>query len=228
MNNFARLSVVLLLVFGGSLLAAEKAPPSSVFDLGRWKLQIPGPKDVKELKGYASDYFYLNADKEMCFHLDASEQGTTPNAKYVRSELRHLPEWGVNTAHALSGEFRVVSALKPDKVTAMQIHGITPDGGNAPPLLRIAVNAGDLVAAFMADNTGKKNEMVTLVKQLGSRFVKVEIAVREKQLTVTVDGEAKLTRKLDFWTHGNYFKAGCYPQATQGTADVFFRSLHAE
>ncbi len=228
MKAVVRIVAAALLLHLCTARGAEKAAPSSSFSLSQWKLQIPGPKDVKDLKGYASDYFYLNAGNEMCFHLDAAETGTTPNTKYVRSELRHQLEWDVNAVHTLSGEFRVVSALAPDKVTAMQIHGITADGGNAPPLLRIAMNAGDLVAALMTDSSGKKNEMITLVKQLGARFVKVEIVVGKGQLTVTVDGQPKLTRSLAYWPHGNYFKAGCYPQATQGTADIFFRSLHAE
>jgi hypothetical protein len=43
-----------------------------------------------------------------------------------------------------------------------------------------------------------------------------------------VDGAVKLSRSLAFWTFANYFKAGCYPQATQGTVDVLFRKLKAE
>jgi hypothetical protein len=32
-------------------------------------------------------------------------------------------------------------------------------------------------------------------------------------------------RSLGFWKYLNYFKAGCYPQATQGVAHVVFRHL---
>ncbi len=209
-------------------MATERSPPAASFDLGRWKLQIPGPKDVRDLRAYASDYFHLGDAGEMWFHLDASEKGTTPGAKYVRSELRHLPEWGVDETRRLSAEFRVVSALMPDKVTTMQIHGIAPGGSNAPPLLRIAVNAGDLVAALMTDSSGKKNETIPLVKQLGARFVKVDVVVRAGHLSIAVDGQPKLSRSLVYWTHRNYFKAGCYPQATHGTVDIVFRSLTAD
>src|SRR5215475_6869879 len=43
--------------------------PSTVFDLRQWKLQIPGPKEIKNLKGYSSEYFHLNAEQEMRFYL---------------------------------------------------------------------------------------------------------------------------------------------------------------
>lgn len=208
-------------------LAADTAP-AAVFELRNWKLQIPGPIEVKQLPGYASGYFHLNADKDMCFCLDASEKGTTKGARYVRSELRHLPNWKVETEHSLSGEFRVVSKLTPDKVTAMQIHGITEQGADAPPLLRIAVNKGDLVAIIKTDAEGDKVETVALKKPLGAGFVKVDIVVKNKQLSIAVDNAPKVTRSLAFWKFSNYFKAGCYPQATEGTAEVVFRKLQVE
>jgi len=205
--------------------APAASAPSDVFDLANWKLQIPGPKEVKKLTGYSSGYFFLNADKEMVFHLDASEQGPTPGAHYVRSELRHLPNWKLSEDHAISGEFRVVSHLNPDKVTALQIHGITEDHSDAPPLLRIAVNKGDLIAALKPGPSGDKTDMIPLKKDLGSAWVKVDVTVKNNQLTIAVDGETKVTRDLSYWKIPNYFKAGCYPQATEGTVDVFFRSL---
>ncbi len=207
---------------------AAGTAPASVFELRNWKLQIPGPIDIKKLQNYSSGYFHLNADKEMCFCLDASEKGTTGNAHYVRSELRHLPNWKTESTHSLSGEFRVVSKLTPDKVTALQIHGITEQGEDAPPLLRIAVNKGDLVAIIKTDAEGDKVETVILKKQVGAGFVKVDIVVKNKQLSIALDHEPKVTRSLAFWKFSNYFKAGCYPQATQGTAEVVFRKLKVD
>lgn len=219
--------LVLLLGIVPVLVAADPAP-ASVFDLKKWKLQIPGPKEVKQLSGYSSDAFKLTGKNEMCFHVDAAEKGTTPNAHYVRSELRHLQNWKATESHTLMGEFRVETHLEPDKITALQIHGIMPDGSDAPPLLRIAVNKGDLVAMIKTDAAGEETESVPLKKGLGSSWVKVEIAVKNKQLTITVDASIKLTRSLAFWKYPNYFKAGAYPQATKGTVDVFFRKLKVD
>jgi hypothetical protein len=52
--------------------------------------------------------------------------------------------------------------------------------------------------------------------------------VKSGQLRISVDGQEKLVRDLSYWKFSNYFKAGLYPQATQGTAQVFFRNLTAE
>ena len=207
---------------------AGTTPPSEAFDLHDWKLQVPGPLEVKNLHNYSSGYFFLNSNREMCFALDAAEKGTTPNTKYVRSELRHLPNWTVDSSHTLTGEVRVVSHLEPDKLTVLQIHGITAEGDNAPPLLRIAVNHGDLFAELKPDATGAKTESMLLKKGLKTDYAKVAIVVKGGQLRIDVDGEEKVSRDLSYWKFSNYFKAGLYPQATKGTAEVYFRSLHAE
>jgi hypothetical protein len=222
------LALGLLLSGGNQALAAERPPPSTAFDLGEWKLQIPGPKDVKNLEGYASEYFDLNGDGEMCFRLDAADKGTTENTRYVRSELRHLPNWRVNETRTLSAVLRAVSRLKPDKLTVLQIHGMKDDGGNAPPLLRVALQSGDLVALLKIDREGKKEEKVSLMKGLGDGLVTLQITVQAGQLGISVNGSEIARRDLSFWPYLNYFKAGCYPQATKGTAEVMFRQLSVQ
>ena len=206
-------------------LAADTAPPSNAFDLRPWKLQVPGPLEIKQLAGYSSPYFFLNKNREMVFHLDAAEKGTTTNAHYVRSELRHALNWHTNESHTMSAEVRAVSHLDPDKVTVLQIHGIQEDGSDAPPLLRIALNGGDLVAMIKPDNEGERTDSIPLKKGVGANWFKVEIAVKSRQLIISVDGQQKCVHSLAYWKYPNYFKAGCYPQAVQGTADIFFRKL---
>jgi len=219
------LIVAFAFLFTGSICAADTAPPAGAFDLRQWKLQIPGPLEIKQLAGYSSGYFFLNKGREMVFKLDAAEKGATPNTKYVRSELRHLPNWHVNEPHSMSAEVKVTSHLAPDKVTVLQIHGIQEDGSDAPPLLRIALQGGDLFAMIKPDSEGDRTDSVPLKKGVGANWVKVEISVKKSQLVITVDGQPKLTHSLSYWKYPNYFKAGCYPQATQGTAEVFFRKL---
>jgi hypothetical protein len=232
----ARVKVVVLYAAfcAGVLLGTSDAgaqAPSTAFDLRDWKITLPGPKEIKDLEGYRSDYFYLNAEKEMCFHLDASEKGTTPNAKYVRSELRHLPNWRADESRALSAEVRAASSLDPDKVTIVQIHGITEDKKDAPPLLRIALQDGDLWALLKTTSRNEKNspeEKILLRGGLGGSFVKIDVRVEGGELSISVDGEEKVRRNLGFWKFLNYFKAGCYPQATEGIADVTFRRLSVQ
>jgi hypothetical protein len=225
--NSTILSAFFLTFFGAARVFGADAALSSAFDLQGWKLQIPGPKDVKQLQNYSSKYFYLDEHKEMCFWLDAADKGTTPGAKYVRSELRHLPNWKASETHALSAEFHLNCHLKPDKITVVQIHGITVEDKDAPPLLRVAVNNGDLVAVVQHGNGRHDNDTLVLKKDLGSEPVTIDVAVKAEQLTIRLDGQEKLNRSLTFWKYLNYFKAGCYPQATEGTALVMFRKLTA-
>jgi hypothetical protein len=215
--------LVFLLI--GSSRAANPAPPAQVFDLHQWKLQIPGPKEFKDLKSYSSDYFHLDEKKEMVFDLDAAEKGTTPNTHYVRSELRHMLDWKIDETHGLSGEMRVESHLNPDKVTVLQIHGITDAGDNAPPFLRIAINKGDLYAVVKTENSGDKTQSVLLKKGLKTDYVKVAISIKAGTLAISVNDQEKLHRDVAYWKFSNYFKAGCYPQATEGKVKVVFRKL---
>ena len=151
-----------------------------------------------------------------------------PTAKYVRSELRHLPNWRVDESHTLSAEVRAASSLKPDKVTVVQIHGMTEDKKDAPPLLRIALQGGDLHAMIKTTNLNEKNspeEKILLCGGLGGAFVKIDVRVEGGELFISIDGTEKVRRDLGFWKFLNYFKAGCYPQATEGVADVVFCQL---
>ena len=128
----------------------------------------------------------------------------------------------------MSAEVRVISHLKPDKVTVLQIHGITEDNGDAPPLLRIAMQKGDLVAVIKTTQDGDKNDTLILKKGVRESFVKVDVSVHAGQLKIAVDHQEKVNRSLSFWAFPNYFKTGCYPQAKEGTVEVIFRKLNAE
>lgn len=223
------LTPLFFIAMSGILFGQNKRlSPSTAFDLKEWKITLPGPVEIKDLQGYSSKYFDLNDKGEMCFHLDASEKGATANTEFVRSELRHQPNWKANESHSISAMVHTESHLSPDKVTVVQIHGMTEDKKNAPPLLRVALNNGNLVAIIKTDSTGKQNDTTPLVKDLGSKPVKIDVVVEGGQLKILADGQMKVTRSLAFWPFQNYFKAGCYPQAKKGTVDVMFSSLSAK
>jgi hypothetical protein len=213
-------------IFGGTVTAKDPVPGN--IDLSVWKLQIPGPKEVKDLKTYSSEYFERTPEGWIVFHLDCAEKGHTPNTKYVRSELRHLPNWDVSGTHVLSGTVSVDSSASPDKVTVLQIHGITDQGDNAPPLLRVAVDNGDVYAHIKPDNSGDKTEHVKMLSGVGKNFFECEIRIEHKRMIILVNGKEKVNRDLSFWKYPNYFKAGCYPQALKGKVNVTFKALHAE
>ena len=161
----------------------------------------------------------------MCFWVDCSEQGHTANSEYVRSELRHLSNWGISSTQTMSATLKVNSKAEPDKVTVMQIHGITSSGGNAPPLLRIALNSGTLYAYIKTDNSGNHADCVPLASGLSGKEFSCMIKVDNARLIINVNGSEKFTRNLSFWKYDNYFKAGCYPQSHSGTVIVSFSSL---
>src|SRR5436189_203089 len=92
--------------------------------------------------------------------------------------------------------------LLPAICAAAHIDGITEDGKDAPPLLRVAVESGDLVAVIKT--TGKQHgegdatEHVPLLKGLGTDAVKVEVRVEEGKLKISANGEEKVSRNLSF------------------------------
>ena len=199
--------------------------PSLHFDLTGLKLQVPGPVDIKELNNYASRYFYLTTDSLMCFTLDASEQGHTANSDYVRSELRHITNWSASEKHYLKATLKVNSDLHDYKVTVLQIHGITEDNKNAPPLLRIAVNNNNLYCFVKTDNSGDHTEKTLLKEDVYNRFVTIEIIVENNQMNIKVNGQKTYSKDLHFWEYKNYFKLGCYPQVHQGIFSIYFKSF---
>lgn len=202
-------------------------PPSTRFNLTGWKLQIPGPQEIINLQGYASPYFYLNSSNQMCFWVDCTETGYTANADYVRSELRHLTLWKVtdSLSKTLSATLKINANASPNQVTVMQIHGISSDGSNVPPLLRIAFKDQALVAFIKTDSSGTNTESIVLEPNLGTKTFSCVVKVQNKRLVILLNGSQKVARNVSFWPYDNYFKAGCYPQANLGTATVLFSKL---
>ncbi|MFC0709010.1 polysaccharide lyase family 7 protein, partial [Azorhizophilus paspali] len=112
-------------------------------DLSRWNLTIPTGKIVptKDLPAYKSQYFIHTAEfiRFVVPHgFDGA--GTTPNSKYLRSELREtLPNgddneanWKIGSAplHALVATCQIDSFAASGKMIAGQIHG----EGDKPPM----------------------------------------------------------------------------------------------
>jgi hypothetical protein len=214
---------IFCLILFSSYTASYALAPSSAYTLKGWKLQIPGPIDIDNLVNYSSGYFFLNNDGLLEFSLDASEKGFTPHAKFVRSELRYNDNWKLPCNKELSAELEADSLLIPDKVTVMQIHGITASGSDAPPLLRIAVNNGSLYAFLM--NAGGKADEIHLLDNAGKTFFSVDILVNGYNLSVSVNGKTVFERDISYWNYFNYFKIGCYPQANEGKVDVIVKSF---
>ncbi|MBX9758660.1 MAG: polysaccharide lyase family 7 protein [Beijerinckiaceae bacterium] len=214
-----------LLALGVGLLAgpAVAATPGERFALSGWKLQLPGPREITALAGFESRDFRLDDEGRLVFAVDAAETGSTPNSQFVRSELRHMAEWPVTVPLArLSARFAMIANPAPPKVTVMQVHGVGPGGSNMPPLLRIAVNGGDLRAFIKRDANGRDTESVLLLRGLNAGETDVEIVMAAGRLRIAAAGAPAVERDVRFWPARNYFKLGCYPQAHRGDASVAF------
>lgn len=201
---------------------ASGAAPAAQYALEGVKLQIPGPQEINQLHGYASRYFFLDELGRMCFWVDCSETGATANSKYVRSELRHLASWPVAspTLKRMAIRVSINSTARPDSVTIMQVHSVTPTGENVPPLLRIYRKDGMLTAALKRSQNGADTEHIALTQIRGASGFECEITVQNAQLEVLVNGRSALKRDISYWHNPCYFKTGCYPQATIGFARV--------
>lgn len=207
---------------------SDSLPPSHIFNLLNWKLQIPGPIEIKTLKNYTSSYFYLNSDSSICFDLNAAEKGHTKNSEFVRSELRHLLNWGIEEDHHLSATIKISCNLNEYQVTVVQIHGITALGENAPPLLRIAMVNEDLYAFLKTDSAGNNTERTLLRSGVKNDYFKLDIKNKGRILKIYIDGKECLNKRLDYWKFNNYYKLGCYPQVKTGNFKIYIRSFKAD
>ncbi len=218
--------VTLLLIFLNACPCfSQSIPVSKYFILQNWKLQVPGPTEIKDLINYSSSYFYLDADTSICLQLDASEKGHTRNSEFVRCELRHLSNWGIGENHWLSALIKLNSDISEYQVTVMQIHGITVLQENAPPLLRIALVNGDLYAFLKSDSAGNRTEKILLKTSVSNSWFHVSIQNEGRYLDISVDNRPCLHRNIDYWKFKNYFKLGCYPQIKTGKLKMNIKSF---
>ena len=84
------------------------------------------------------------------------------------------------------------------------------------------------MAVIKTTVAGDRNDTVMLQRGLEDSPAKVEVRVQSSQMTIAVNGEVKASRNLSFWTFPNYWKAGIYPQAHAGIAEVVFYRLDAD
>lgn len=220
----------------GGADAGPAGAPSAFFDLRNWKLTIPGPKELDPpvlTAGYTSKYFVADtAARTMIFWVDAAEKGSTPGSDYVRSELREqiVPgddnsNWTLAGTHVMTARVRLKSStLSPNKITVLQIHGY---GDGVPPLLRVAIENGTTLNAFIKTNaSGTNDQKVMLAPVSVGTFFDCEVRVQDGKLSVSVNGATPVMgRDVSFWKQTNYFKAGAYPQATSGVVQVEFEKL---
>ncbi|WNR43826.1 polysaccharide lyase family 7 protein [Paenibacillus roseipurpureus] len=228
--------------------ASTQVPPSTNFDLSHWKLTIPDSTaseiSVAQLaNGYTSPYFYTDpSDGSMTFWAPVNG-GTTSGSSFPRSELREMlvpndntTNWMWSGIHTMTATEKVTVVPSTGKVIALQIHGVSPTGGNANPLVKMQYDSNKHAVDFLAKNAsvgGSDTHFVFGGIHVGDTY-NAQIQVIDGVLYMTVNG---VTQSYDFiaadpgWKDLQfYFKAGAYTQDNVGPSTeggvVKIYSLH--
>ena len=141
--------------------------PSDLFNYEQWKITYPDGEEVKNLYQEENEYFYVNDDKNgIVFYAPVrSDNGTTKNSSYIRSELRERTEdgdsdiyWTTEGKHVVYVKQAIthLPIVKPHLV-ATQIHGNKDDGIDDAMVLRLEEEH-----LFLSFNGGKLHDHVTV------------------------------------------------------------------
>ena len=133
----------------------------------QWKITYPDGDEVKNLYQEENEYFYVNEDQNgiVFFAPVRSDNGTTTNSSYIRSELRERTEdggsdiyWTTEGTHVAYVKQAIthLPIVKPHLV-ATQIHGNKDDGIDDAMVLRLEEEH-----LFLSFNGGKLHDDVTV------------------------------------------------------------------
>lgn len=203
-----------------------------------------GPDEMYDAlaTGSLKPYFYKADDGALVFFCEVnSDIATTPNSSYPRSELREhmIPNdydtnWNLDKGGKLKGKLQVSRVSEGARLMVMQIHGrltdeqrdiINKDDNDAPPLLKIYYNAGQIEVAYkvLTDESLTGDDLLIksnwtdadhyfFPEEIGNEVFELEISALNETLTVKLNGnEAKFVNSdLAVYHFDNYFKAGNY------------------
>ena len=152
---------------GGSSGSAS-VPSDLMGNCNQWKITYPDGVEDKTLCGEPNnEYFYVNeAGDGMVFYAPIrSDNGTTPNSSYIRSELRERePDGSKDVYWTTTGQHIVYVKqaithlpMVKDHLVATQIHGNKSEGIDDAMVLRLE---GDHL--FLSFNGGKLRDDLTI------------------------------------------------------------------
>lgn len=214
----------------------EPEPPVALIDPSRYgKLTLPTDDDANgsadEIPaamlplrgGYASEFFFMDAGAAV-FVSPVDGGGRTPNAKYVRSELREQivlgsdrDNWPATGTHVQSGTF-IVDELPQRigtaavKTVVAQIHGV-----EAPPPIKLqlsssASGAVTLYGIYNLTPVASATSGRAMPVNVGD-VISYEIRVQNMRLMLSINGATVDDFDFTPWApHTFYFKAGNYVQ----------------
>ncbi|MDO6761413.1 carbohydrate-binding protein [Tamlana sp. 2_MG-2023] len=143
-------------------------PSDLMSNCNQWKITYPDGVEDKTLCGEANnEYFYVNSDKNgMVFRVPIrSNNGSTPNSDYIRSELREREAdggsdiyWTTSGTHVVYVQQAITHLpIVKDHLVATQIHGNKSDGIDDAMVLRLEGSH-----LFLSFNGGVLRDEVTI------------------------------------------------------------------
>jgi hypothetical protein len=202
------------------------ALPSSVLNLGNWKLTVPvdtahagNPDEYlqPELAGFRdTNYFHVNAGGDGVVFTAPCGGATTSGSGYPRSELREMVNAGAGLAgwSTTSGThtMEITQAIThlPDvkpHVVAGQIHGPSDD------VIVFRLEG----AKLFVDENGTAGPVLTASYQLGDVFT-VKFSAHDGGVDCYYNARYIYTYPVS--ASGCYFKAGCYTQSNPSKGDA--------
>lgn len=142
-------------------------PSDLMRNFDQWKITFPDGEEVKQLENVSNEYFYVNdaGDGIVFFAPVRSDNGTTPNSSYIRSELREREEdgskdiyWTTDGTHVVYAQQAITHLpIVKSHLVATQIHGNKDEGIDDALVLRLEDEH-----LFLSFNGGKLRDDVTV------------------------------------------------------------------
>jgi hypothetical protein len=216
--------VCLCFFLPASVLLAQNpnSAPSDSFDLSHWSLTLPDANatvisPAQLTAGFTNSYFYTGADGAMVFWCPVTG-GTTGASDFPRCELREMLNptdnsinWSGYGTHVLNAQCRVTQIPSTKRVVIGQIHSYL---GNAPPLVLLVFNDGNIEAQVKLVSTSSANVTYPLGFVGLNNPIQYRIQMVDGVVSITVNGTnatANVFQSDASWTTQTfYFKAGDY------------------
>ncbi|WP_111977535.1 polysaccharide lyase family 7 protein [Algibacillus agarilyticus] len=142
-------------------------PSDLMSNFDQWKITYPDGEEVKQLYQESNEYFYVNDEGNgIVFYAPVrSNNGTTPNSSYIRSELRERTEdgsadvyWTTSGTHVVYAKQAITHLpIVKNHLVATQIHGDKEEGIDDSLVLRLEGSH-----LFLSFNGGKLRDNVTI------------------------------------------------------------------
>ncbi|MDO6760356.1 discoidin domain-containing protein [Tamlana sp. 2_MG-2023] len=240
MKHFLFNRVSLCAVFLGAFQFASAQIPSDLMsNCNQWKITYPdGVEDKTLCDEPNNEFFHVSdaGDALVFFAPVRSDNGTTPNSSYIRSELRERTEsgnsdiyWTTDGSHMIYVKQAITHLpIVKSHLVATQIHGNKDDGIDDSMVMRLegshlflSFNGGKLrdnVTIKSDYNLGDKHEVIFLVED-GKHYcyysedgnlLNAYNSGNASQYLVKDDGDEVL---MDLNYDETYFKVGNYTQS---------------